>query len=201
MKAESTVNPGAYSIEHCGGLAELAFYENIESNGDMYTYDEYRLTVPWRDNLETAVAANATALLELAKSREWKTVSGGRLKAVNAACQDAIYAGIDVETSYGKEHFSLSMHDQQNLSAIKMMLADGASAYPYHADGKSCAMYPAADLNALIEQATQHITYHTTYCNMLRIWINREIDMDVLRNIYYGSELPVDLKGRMEELL
>ena len=68
MKAESTVNPGAYSIEHCGGLAELAFYENIESNGDMYTYDEYRLTVPWRDNLETAVAANASAWPALAKT-------------------------------------------------------------------------------------------------------------------------------------
>ena len=45
------------------------------------------------------------------------------------------------------------------------------------------------------------VTKQTTYCNFLKIWINRETDMNTIAGIMYGSELPEDLASQMNEIL
>ena len=80
MKAESTIKPKLYSVENCGGIAEVVLYENIKkqsrtdpdtgNNSTYYTYDEYRLNVPYRDNLSGEIAANRSAWLSAALAAE-----------------------------------------------------------------------------------------------------------------------------------
>ncbi len=116
-------------------------------------------------------------------------------------CQTLIYAGIDVDLSAGKQHFSLETHDQTNIDSMFTAVNLGATEYPYHADGDKCVMYPASDIVKLYVAYKSFVTQQTTYCNFLKVWINRETDPEVIGDIVYGSELPDDLKAEMQTVL
>ena len=124
-----------------------------------------------------------------------------KLAELSAACNAAIVAGVDVTTSYGAEHFSLSDHDQTNITNLSILVGSGAPGYLYHADNKACDMYAAADITSIVTAALQHITYHTTLHNYLKQWVTRETDAQVLSGITYGAELPEDLVSAMAALL
>ena len=119
---------------------------------------------------------------------------------VSAASEAAIYAGMDVETTQGTEHFSLTEKDQINLTTAKNAVDKGAAAYPYHADGEMCRIFTAEEINAIAQASIAHKIYHTTYCNHLFEWIRRA-DAAELACITYGAELPDDLAAHMQEIL
>lgn len=129
------------------------------------------------------------------------TMAEKKLEMVSATCQSMICAGIDVELSGGTQHFSLEAHDQTNIDSMFTAVNLGATEYPYHADGNKCVMYPAKDIITLYVAYKSYVTQQTTYCNFLRVWINRETDPEVIGNIVYGSELPDDLKAEMQAVL
>lgn len=119
---------------------------------------------------------------------------------ISAASEAAIYAGMDVETTQGTEHFSLTEKDQINLTTAKNAVEKGAAAYPYHADGEMCRIFTAAEINAIAQASIAHKIYHTTYCNHLFEWIRRA-DAAELAGITYGAQLPDDLATHMQEIL
>ncbi|WP_333648065.1 DUF4376 domain-containing protein [Lacrimispora sp.] len=114
---------------------------------------------------------------------------------VNAACGQIICNGITVELFTGHEHFSLSQTDQLNLFGLQAQIASGAQEIIYHADGQSCRFYPASDIALLIEKAMFHASYHTTYANSLRSWIDSVETAEELQGIYYGADIPVEYQS------
>ena len=120
--------------------------------------------------------------------------------AMSAACNAAITAGMDVETTQCTEHFSLQETDQINLTAAVTAVQQGAAGYPYHADGELCRMFTSAEIGAVGQASIAHKLYHTTYCNHLFDWIRRA-DAAELAGITYGAELPEDLAAHMQEIL
>ena len=124
-----------------------------------------------------------------------------KVDMANGTCEATIYAGIDAELSGGTQHFALTPNDQTNIDSMFAAVTLGATQYPYHADGAQCAMYSAADILALYVAYKSFVTYQTTYCNFLKIWINREEDRATLENITYGAELPEDLAAEMQTIL
>ena len=124
-----------------------------------------------------------------------------KVQMANETCQSLIYAGIDVQLTTGQEHFSLEPNDQTNIDSMFTAVTLGATQYPYHSDGAQCKMYSAVDIVTLYVAYKTFVTKQTTYCNFLKIWVNRETDKDVLAGITYGSELPSDLNAEMEEIL
>ena len=138
---------------------------------------------------ENEIAADKLPSLRAAKHAE-----------ISAASEAAIYAGMDVETTQGTEHFSLTEKDQINLTTAKNAVDKGAAAYPYHADDARCRIFTAEEINAIAQASVAHIIYHTTYCNHLFEWIRRA-DAAELAGITYGAELPDDLAAHMQEIL
>ena len=117
-------------------------------------------------------------------------------------CERTIRGGVDVIFADGtQEHFSLQITDQTNIDGVFGSVTLGATAAPYHADGKACRMYSAKDILTLYMTVKSFITKQTTYCNALRQWIQREESFEVLKGIHYGADLPEDLAGAMEQLL
>ena len=75
MRTESNIKPEVLAVEECAqGLAEIVLRENIaetqKEEETVYLYDEYRLTVPARENLASNVKQNLTAWLAWAKDSE-----------------------------------------------------------------------------------------------------------------------------------
>ena len=119
---------------------------------------------------------------------------------ISAASEAAIYAGMDVETTQGTEHFSLTEKDQINLTTAKNEVDKGAPIYLYHTDDTLCRIFTADEIKAIAQASVAHIIYHTTYCNHLFEWIRRADAAD-LAGITYGAELPDDLAAHMQEIL
>lgn len=119
---------------------------------------------------------------------------------ISAASEAAIYAGMDVETTQGTEHFSLTEKDQINLTTAKNEIDKGAPVYLYHTDDTLCRIFTAEEIKAIAQASVAHIIYHTTYCNHLFEWIRRA-DAAELAGITYGAELPEDLAAHMQEIL
>ena len=105
---------------------------------------------------------------------------------INEACHAAIIAGIDVETSYGLEHFSLTKDDQGNIQQWFAIAKTTDVNLPYHADDGDCKPYTNTDIIKLGSMATAHITHHTTYCNQLKKYVKSLTSVKDVYDVEYG---------------
>lgn len=76
MKSESNKRPATAEIETLtNGMADVILRENVteqNNNGEiLYTYDEYRLTVPYRKNLSKNVNNRLHEWMTSAKNAEY----------------------------------------------------------------------------------------------------------------------------------
>ena len=139
---------------------------------------------------EEPYVPTAEELLTAAQARKRSEVS--------AACEETIYSGVDVALHDGAtEHFSLTEHDQINLFGKQAQLAAGASQLEYHADGQPCRYYSAADMQSIITAAMWHVSYHTTYCNALNMWIEGCETAEDVQEIFYGADVPEEYQSEV----
>lgn len=125
-------------------------------------------------------------------------VRAGKKAEVSAACEQIIYAGINVTLSDGTtEHYSLTEHDQLNLFGKLSQISVGAAQLEYHADGQSCRYYMAVDMQAIIQAAMWHVSYHTTYCNALNMWIAGCQSTEEVQEIFYGADVPKQYRSEV----
>lgn len=141
-----------------------------------------------------ATKFNEMSLSDMRKGRP--TAKESKLAEVGAACQAAIYAGVDVRG----EHYALTLNDQTNIGNL-LLQAQAGEPVLYHADGKLCRVYQPEEMLEIGAAAVRHKTYHTTLCNHLNVWIRRTEDADELAGITYTSPLPEDLAANMAALL
>lgn len=117
-------------------------------------------------------------------------------------CNQIITSGIDVKTTQGIEHFSLTETDQINLTNATLAINQGATAYPYHADGQMCRMFTAEELQDIGQTAIEFKIYQTTLCNHLLTWARRVTTIEELQQITYSADnLPEDLALNMQNVL
>lgn len=146
----------------------------LSKDGSVYAPPEEQVPVPEPDQPEPTLEE-----LKLAKKQE-----------VGAACEQIIYAGVSVELPGGLEHFSLTEKDQINLFGKQAQLEAGSYQVEYHQDGHACRYYTASEMQQIIEAAMFHVSYHTTYCNSLNMWISGSETKDELGTIFYGADIP-----------
>lgn len=113
-----------------------------------------------------------------------------KVAKLSKECNAIIENGFDVVLSdNNSHHFSMDTESQLNLITLSGMVEKGEQAIPYHADGELCKFYSAEDIVAIIQAGTAHKTYHTTYFNSLRNYVNSLTDIGKIENCYYGMNL------------
>ena len=113
-------------------------------------------------------------------------------------CHATIVKGFDA----GAQHFSLEETDQLNLTTAAAAIKDGLSSYPYHADGETCRIYSASEINAIVKAAIFHKLYHTTLCNHLLQQLKRVTEYYQLLAIDYSPEsLSSDLRESFSSVM
>lgn len=75
MKAESNLMPqSAFVAERRGDFVDVTFFSNVisevEEEKEIWRYDSYSLTVPYRPDIEMVIAENYNAWLEMAIANE-----------------------------------------------------------------------------------------------------------------------------------
>nr|WP_329751439.1 acyl carrier protein [Clostridium sp. CM74B_53] len=113
---------------------------------------------------------------------------------VNAACNKTIVEGFDVELSDGQiHHFTMKEEDQIAFLTCLALISKGETAIPWHPNGSStqpCVFYSTDDMQKITDAAYEHRTFHTTYCNSLKIWVEATETAEELQEIYYGADVP-----------
>ena len=141
-------------------------------------------------------------IVDVPDDRPLDEIRADKLEELSAACNAAITAGMDVETTQGTEHFALQETDQINLTTALSAIQNGSVSYPYHADGQLCRLFSAKEIQDIAEASIKHKLYHTTLCNHLMTWVRRTKDKKELADIKYSIEnLPQDLKQNMMDIL
>lgn len=135
------------------------------------------------------------SLLSLEDARSYQ------LETVNKECTEAIYAGINVETSIGIEHFSLTEADQLNITALQSKCMSGVKSVPYHSSGQICREFTADEMMHIANKAMEYVVYCTTLCNHIRAWINRTEAVGDVISIHFNSVLPDDLQESFNEII
>lgn len=114
-----------------------------------------------------------------------------KIAEMSKTCENIITNGIDVVLSDEKtHHFSLTVQDQLNLITLSKMVESGLEKIPYHADGELCEYYTPQDIRAIVQAGTEFKTYHTTYFNSLKKYINSLRSVNTVSQITYGVEIP-----------
>lgn len=119
---------------------------------------------------------------------------------LSEACQNTIYGGVDVVLSTGTEHFSLTPVDQTNLFGKQAELAAGAEKCAYHKDAdingtNPCVYYSAADMQKILKKSMEFVTYNTTYCNSLFVWLDNLSKASEMAALEYGIEIPEEYQS------
>ena len=120
-------------------------------------------------------------------------VRNKKIAEMNTICSKAIQDGFDVKLSDdASHHFSLTEQDQLNLITLSTMIAS---------DGEPCIFYPVEDITAILNAATSWKTYHVTYNNSLKMYINALDNISDISAITYGIEIPVDYQSDVLRVL
>lgn len=105
---------------------------------------------------------------------------------LNSACTEMIYSGIDVETTKGTEHFSLTDVDQLNIKALYDKAISGETSLLYHSDGNLCRIFTADEIKSLMSQVLFHVTFYTTLCNHLHVQVNNMRSIDRINEVNFS---------------
>lgn len=215
--SQKTLNADIYSDEECTMLV-TSYSDNKIVSFNMCVEDGKALIVikpadlqKEISNLKNAVSAQEKHITSIESQINPKPVDPStlpleeakeyQLNVVNKECTDAIYSGIDVETSKGTEHFSLTDKDQINITALYTKCLSGTPSVPYHADGAICREFSAEEMIALGEATLKYVIYCTTMCNHIRAWIQRSETVEEVIAIHFNSELPADLQESFNSVI
>lgn len=165
---------------------------NIELPDDFDTSVIHRSTY---DEETGTFSQNTRDAFFLEKSKEMK------ISDLSSICEETIHAGIDVETTQGVEHFSLSDQDQINLTNWLISAKSLGGEYLYHADGKDCRAFSSDEIIKIGTTGMSFKTYHLSRFQKLKIWVKRLQTKEEVEAVQYDSQLPEDLQTELDTLL
>ena len=126
-----------------------------------------------------------------ADTTELARAKANKIASLSSLCKTKIIAGITLELSDGEKHdFKLTTEDQLNLMRLEAQLHDAANdIFVYHATNQPCQVFSRSDMHRIVNAAQQHMTYHTTYFNVAKQYINSLLDTEAVRLFKYGTDI------------
>ena len=144
----------------------------------LWEYDEIQLTKDEYFNLVGSYEVTA---------KELKLV---KIYLLDGKCSGSIYQGLDINSL----HYNFTPTSQTNLETIARLITSGQKSFLYRADNEpEQRVYTDTEMNTIIRAKEAWITVNTNYYELLKTWINRENNTEILNTIDYGTILPQDL--------
>lgn len=129
-----------------------------------------------------------------------ETAKNEKMKEINQICEHTIYNGIDIETSQGLKHFSLTDHDQTNLLSRALDVAkaqlglvssvDLKQGALFHADGEDPCFWSVEDFTKIENATTLFKDNQLAYCKALKNYVMSLQTKEEVNQVQYGMEIP-----------
>ena len=125
-----------------------------------------------------------------------------KTKQMSAICRTTIINGFDIQLSDGlTHHFSMPIEDQIKIQTLAMKAQSGQQLLPWHSDGELCVFYPAEDIISIYNELEKLQTFHTTYFNSLKYYIESLDTVESVNSIYYGINIPEEYQSEVLKYL
>jgi hypothetical protein len=126
-------------------------------------------------------AANKTALMQIKQEA---------IECLSEQCKEAIISGFSIKLPDGENYkFSLTLEDQLNLMNLENQLNSGAKTFIYHATGMPCRVFTRNEIALILKAFRKHVTYHTTYFNAAKQYINSLVSIKKVKTFTYGTDI------------
>jgi hypothetical protein len=140
-------------------------------------------------NSNQEVCANEAVLVQARQSK---------ISQLSNQCKAFINAGFSISLTDGKSYgFKLTTEDQLNLMSIECQLNAGAETVLYHATNQPCRIFSRDDMLKVIKAFRHHVTYHTTYFNAAKQYINSLTDVEKIKKFNYGTDVSTTVKDKV----
>jgi hypothetical protein len=73
--------------------------------------------------------------------------------------------------------------------SIENQLNSGVETFVYHATNQPCRCFSKIDMVKILTTFKRYITYHTTYFNVAKQYINSLVDINKVNSFTYGMDV------------
>ena len=144
------------------------------------TENEYNFLVDYLNKADD-LADKDIALVQLRQNK---------IAELSTQCQQQIFEGVTLKLSDNNEHnFKFTVEDQLNLLQLENLIHNGAESVIYHETGEPCKVFSKQDMLLILRAFRSHVTYHTTYFNVAKQYINSLTSVAEIDRVYYGMDL------------
>lgn len=193
-----------------GTYTQYDSYESISYEGQVFVQHENIFADCMRVGLKRSSLADEVARIAERVSPtidiDAMTVDEYRsylLGQISKQCSAEIYDGTQVQLADGQiETYTYNDDDQRNLTNAMaiLIIAPELQMIPYHPSGGFCRMIPAQDLLRIYGTLQLRLTYLTTRCNFMNMWIKSVPTKEELLTINWQSELPEFYQNQVNEI-
>lgn len=187
----------AWMVPETKENSEYITLDVIEIEKDLY--DALYTIIENNEELPSVEEENTPTVDEYVDPMEQATIEfaiKSKIDEMSYMCNKSICDGFDVMLSDGaNHHFSMTMQDQFNLMNILTLAQSNADSILYHADNEPVKAFSSDDIYTICNAANYHKTYHTTYYNSLKAYISSLTDIDNLKDVSYGMNIPTEFRS------
>lgn len=149
---------------------------------------------------DTPIEEDIDEIIEENQTLEF--IKESKIKYMSYMCKSIITSGFDIVLSDGESHhFSMEIEDQIKIQTLAMKAQSGQQLLPWHSDGELCVFYPAEDILSIYNELEKLQTFHTTYFNSLKYYIESLDTVEGVNSIYYGINIPEEYQSEVLKYL
>ena len=131
-----------------------------------------------------------------ASEKELIAAREAKIAELSTICKEKIVEGFSIKLGDNKTYcFRLTIEDQLNLISLESQLNSGTETFVYHATNQPCRCFSKIDMAKIIATFKRHISYHTTYFNIAKQYINSLTDIEQVTTFYYGTDVSNAAEG------
>lgn len=125
-------------------------------------------------------------------------IRDSKISEIGLFCRKNIQDGFDTILSDNQiYHFSLGIVDQLNITRLYHRALTEETFLPYHADGLLCEIFSKEDIYTIYEKMEEVINYHTIYHNSLKNYVLSLENIEDVKAIKYGMDIPLEYQSEV----
>lgn len=123
-----------------------------------------------------------------------RTTRANKILELSTLCKNKITEGFSVRLLDDNWYnFRLTAEDQLNLMLLENQLNSDSDIFVYHATNQPCKAFEREDIVKVIKAFRKYVTFHTTYFNVAKQYINSLTDIVKINEFNYGNDIPYEV--------
>ena len=95
----------------------------------------------------------------------------------------------------------MEIEDQIKIQTLANKALNGENMLPWHPDNELCVFYSGEDILKIYNELEKLQTFHTTYFNSLKHYIQSLDNIQDVNDVWYGMDIPAEYQSEVLKYL